>query len=71
LIAFRTQDQLDIENLLAANRGQLDLELIRREWQTVANADDPRLRRFEEMVVQFYLPPGQPDPAHKSEPEEE
>jgi hypothetical protein len=57
LVAFRTQDQVDIENLLAANRGQLDLDLIRREWQTVADVADPRWRRFDEMVVQFYLAP--------------
>jgi hypothetical protein len=50
---------LDIENLLAVNRGQLDLDLIRREWQTVADVADPRWRRFDEMVVHVYLPPGQ------------
>lgn len=57
LLAFRGQDQVDIENLLAANRGQLDLEWIRREWQAVAGSDDPRLQRFGEMVTQFYLSP--------------
>jgi hypothetical protein len=56
LIAFRTQDQLDIENLLAANRGKLDLELIRNEWATVADSTDRRLQRFEDMVAQFYRP---------------
>ena len=57
LIAFRTQDQLDIENLLEANRGLLDLELIRREWQTVGESDDIRMKRFGEMLTQFYSPP--------------
>jgi len=57
LLAFRSQDQVDIENLLAANRGQLDLEWIRREWEAVAERDDPRLQRFNEMVPRFYLPP--------------
>jgi hypothetical protein len=57
LLAFRSQDQVDIENLLAANRGQLDLDLIRREWEAVAERDDPRLQRFNEMVTRFYLPP--------------
>jgi len=60
LVAFRSQDQVDIENLLAANRGQLDLDLIRREWETVATPDDPRTQRFNEMVARFYLPPPPP-----------
>jgi Nucleotidyl transferase AbiEii toxin, Type IV TA system len=44
LLAFRTQDQLDIENLLAAHRDTLDLDWIRAEWQTVTSLDDPRMR---------------------------
>jgi hypothetical protein len=67
LVPFRTQDQADIENLLAANRGQLDLDLIRREWATVAASDDPRTQRFNEMVARFYLPP--PPPASPASPE--
>jgi hypothetical protein len=60
LLAFRSQDQVDIEGLLAANVGQLDLELIRSEWGTVAAADDPRMRRFDELVARFYQPnPGE------------
>lgn len=57
LIAWRTQDQADIERLLAANRGQLDLDYIRREWATVGDDDDPKMQRFEEMIRQFYTPP--------------
>jgi hypothetical protein len=57
LIAFRGQDQVDIESLLAANRGQLDLDFIHREWQAVADSDDPRMQRFNEMVARLYLPP--------------
>ena len=57
LVAFRTQDQADIEQLLATNRGQLDLDWIRLEWQTVGEADDPWMNRFEEMLVKFYTPP--------------
>jgi hypothetical protein len=56
LAAFRTQDQADIENLLAANRGQLDLDLVRREWAMVADTDDSRSQRLNEMIDQFYLP---------------
>jgi hypothetical protein len=54
LIAFRRQDQVDIENLLAANRGQLDLNYIRDQWQSVALENDPRTAQFERMVNDFY-----------------
>ena len=57
LIAWRTQDQADIERLLAAHRGQLDLDYIRREWLSVGESDDARMRRFDEMLAQFYSPP--------------
>jgi len=57
LLAFRTQDQLDIENLLAANRGRLDLESVRRECEQIMDRDDPKWQWFEQRVSQFYLPP--------------
>lgn len=44
LLAFRLQDQTDIEALVAANRDSLDLEWIRQEWQTVFDPDDPRMQ---------------------------
>jgi Nucleotidyl transferase of unknown function (DUF2204) len=50
LVAFRIQDQADIENLVAANRDQLDLELIRREWQTVSGQNDPRWAWLNEVL---------------------
>jgi hypothetical protein len=50
LLAFRNQDQVDIENLVAANRDTLDLDWIRAEWQTLADLDDPRMRRLLEWV---------------------
>jgi hypothetical protein len=51
LLAFRTQDQLDIENLVAAHRERLDLAWIRSEWQTVEPLDDPRIGRLEELAA--------------------
>ncbi len=51
LLAFRTQDQLDIENLVAAHRGRLDLDWIRSEWQTLSPLEDPRMQRFEALVA--------------------
>ena len=59
LIAFRGQDLVDIENLLAANRGTLDLDFIRREWQTVGEANDVRMQQFHDLVKRFYLSPDQ------------
>jgi hypothetical protein len=54
LISFRQQDVVDIEALLAANRGELDLEWIHRELATVVSADDPRMQRFQELLEAFY-----------------
>jgi hypothetical protein len=50
LIAFRTQDLVDIENLIAAHPRTLDLEWIKTEWQTVAHIDDPRMARLLELA---------------------
>jgi predicted nucleotidyltransferase len=69
LLAYRRQDLLDIEQLLYANRGQLDIAYIRSEWETVYEANDPRMLAFEEMLQTTYtpLPNGTaPLPAHKS-----
>jgi hypothetical protein len=62
LIAFRGQDVVDIENLLAANRGALDLEFVRHQWQTVGEADDARMQRFSDMVERYYAAPDQAQP---------
>jgi predicted nucleotidyltransferase len=43
LLAFRLQDQTDIESLVAANRDAIDVEWIKREWQTIFDLDDPRI----------------------------
>ncbi len=51
MLAFRGQDQVDIENLLAAN--PVDVEYIRRQWQSVAELDDPRFVRFTELTRRF------------------
>ena len=51
LLAFRTQDVLDIENLVAASGKSLDLDWIRGEWQTIESLDDPRMKRLEELVA--------------------
>jgi hypothetical protein len=50
LLAYRAQDQADIENLVAIHRDTLDLAWIRSEWATVAAPDDPRMGRLVELV---------------------
>lgn len=50
LLAFRTQDLLDIENLVAVHRDALDVDWIRAEWQTIAALDDPRMKRFLALI---------------------
>jgi len=50
LLAFRGQDQLDVENLVAANRDSLDLDWIKAEWERLADLDDPRMLRLLEWV---------------------
>jgi hypothetical protein len=51
LLAHRLQDQADIEALVAANRGVLDVDWIRREWEAIFPIDDPRWRWLERQVA--------------------
>jgi len=54
LLASRPQDQLDIDTLLAANKGRLDLDWVEREWLTVFPTDDPRWQHFRQSVAEYY-----------------
>ena len=54
LIAMRPQDQQDIQGILMANRGLLDLDWVRREWWAVVDEDDPAKVQFEQFVREFY-----------------
>lgn len=47
MIAFRQQDQADIATLLAANQADIDVELIRREWQPYAALEPARTAWLE------------------------
>lgn len=51
LIAFRPQDQEDIRTLLAANRDQIDIDLIRREWSAVAEEEKSRTAWLEDTIA--------------------
>ena len=54
LIAMRPQDQQDIQGILTANRGSLDLDWVRRQWWAVVDEDDPTKLQFEQFVREFY-----------------
>ncbi len=51
IVAFRSQDQADIETLLIANRDQIDLDLIRDEWSVVAAGEDARTAWLENAIA--------------------
>jgi hypothetical protein len=50
MVAFRPQDQHDIETLLAANREDINLELIRREWSAIADEEEARTAWLEDAI---------------------
>ena len=45
MVAFRPQDQVDIETLLTANRDEIDIGLIREEWSPFAATEAGAARR--------------------------
>lgn len=53
LVAFRSQDQVDIETLLIANRDEIDLAVIRREWGEVAEGEDARTSWLEGAIARL------------------
>jgi len=53
LIAFRPRDQEDIQGLISASSGSLDLDWIRQQWATIAGQDDVRARHFEDLLAEF------------------
>jgi hypothetical protein len=50
LVAFRPQDQLDIETLLTANRDTIDVALIRSEWSPFAATEPGRTAWLEAAI---------------------
>ncbi len=53
LVAFRPQDQQDIETLLIANRNEIDLDLIHREWSAVAEGEETRTAWLEDAIARL------------------
>ncbi len=47
MVAFRSQDQIDTDTLLTANRDTIDVDLIRREWAPFAAAEPERTAWLE------------------------
>jgi hypothetical protein len=56
LLAFRPQDQADIETLLTANRDDIDIALIRREWSAVAEGEEARTAWLESAITRLVPP---------------
>jgi hypothetical protein len=56
LLAFRPIDQDDIQAILVANSGKLDLDWVRHEAKQSGTAPE-RLAKFEAMVREFSNPP--------------
>ncbi len=53
LVSFRPQDQVDIETLLIANRDEIDVDFIRREWSAVAVGEEARTAWLEDAIKRF------------------
>jgi hypothetical protein len=53
IVAFRPQDQMDIEALLIANCDEIDLELIRREWSVLAKGEEARTSWLEGAIARL------------------
>lgn len=52
LIAMRPHDEVDVQDLLAAYGGKLDVEFILAELETFTQPDDPRRAKFATWVRQ-------------------
>jgi hypothetical protein len=50
MVAFRTQDQLDIDTLLTANRDKINIDLIREEWSPFAATERERTTWLESAI---------------------
>lgn len=58
LVAFRPQDQADIETLLAANRDGIDLSIVRGEWASFAATEPERTEWLEAAITRAGLGSG-------------
>ena len=56
LVSVRSQDQVDIETLLIANRDEIDLRVIRHEWSAVAEGEEARTAWLEAAISRLVTP---------------
>ena len=56
MVAFRPQDQMDIETLLTANRDTIDVDLIREEWSPFAASEPERTAWLESSIAKWAKP---------------
>jgi hypothetical protein len=55
MVAFRPQDQMDIETLLTANRETIDTGIIRAEWSPFAASEPERTVWLESAIARIIL----------------
>jgi hypothetical protein len=53
MVAFRDQDQADIVTLLAANRDNINVDLIRQAWQPYADSEGTRTAWLEATIARL------------------
>jgi hypothetical protein len=53
MVSYRPQDQADIEAVFAANRDDIDLTLIRREWSAVSAGEENRTAWLEDVMARL------------------
>ena len=53
MVSFREQDKADIVTLLAANRDDIDLDLIRGEWHPYAAQEPDRTAWLEDAIARI------------------
>jgi hypothetical protein len=51
MVAFRPQDQIDIETLLTANRDDINIDLIREEWSPFAATEIERTSWLDAVIA--------------------
>jgi hypothetical protein len=51
IVAFRPQDQMDIETLVTVNRDTIDVQLSREEWSPFAATEAERTAWLEAVIA--------------------
>jgi len=53
LLFFRSKDIADLERLVATQQGRMDLAYVRRHIADMMGDEDPRVRKWDDLVDQF------------------